>query len=92
MADLSTLLAALAETVVPDLDDAACAGLAPLHDDDVVGEDEQTRQARHHRAQSVCRACPALIPCRTLQTSLSGDVNGVWAGEVIAGAWRPKRA
>ncbi|GAA1052386.1 WhiB family transcriptional regulator [Dietzia natronolimnaea] len=42
---------------------AACAGLQPLHDEDVHGDSAEEREARYWRAAGVCRRCPVLAEC-----------------------------
>jgi hypothetical protein len=84
--NLAAVLKAVAEHAVPDLDDAACAGLAPLHDDDVIGESEEQREARWWRAIATCNQCPAIEACAAAR----GDANGIWGGQIHAGTWRKK--
>ena len=43
--------------------EAACAGRQPLMDEEVHGESAEEREARYHRAASVCRRCPVLTEC-----------------------------
>ncbi|WP_448222854.1 hypothetical protein [Gordonia iterans] len=68
----------------PDLSDAACRGLWALHDP--AGEDEnpEAAEARHHRAATICRSCPALTACRDWSERLPSQHRppGVLAGGI----------
>lgn len=64
----------------PPLPGAACAGLAPLHDDRVPGEDDEQREARHHQARTLCARCPALLRCTAELPHLQPHDHGIWAG------------
>jgi hypothetical protein len=90
--DLTALLRALSDDLIPDLDGALCAGGAPGWEDDLINEDEDAREARHHATATVCAAGPAQAPCAAVRASLGPDTGGVWAGRVYATPWRRKRA
>ncbi|MDZ7917590.1 MAG: WhiB family transcriptional regulator [Rhodococcus sp. (in: high G+C Gram-positive bacteria)] len=62
----------------PTLSGAACAGRAPLFDDEIVGETAERREARHRIATSICGRCPVQPQCR----AAAGDHHalGIWAG------------
>lgn len=62
----------------PWMADAACAGKGALFFG-LAGERPERRARREARARAVCRACPALEPCRRM-ARLNGE-NGFWGGE-----------
>lgn len=89
------ILLPLLSLVDPALSGAACAGRAPLFDDEIDDESAEQREARHHVAASICRSCPVQPGCR----AAAGDhyALGVWAGAcqprsvqpVATRTWRP---
>lgn len=74
--------AVLADT--PNLTGAACAGRHALFDPQAHEDGETTQQAaaRHERAMSLCRWCPALAECRAgwIDTDTRRRPAGVIAG------------
>lgn len=62
--------------------DAACAGHPqPLWDETVHGESRDVREARHHKAATICRRCPVAFECgASVDWSLD---EGVRAGELL---------
>ncbi|WP_219413931.1 WhiB family transcriptional regulator [Pseudonocardia nigra] len=89
--DLRLVPAALAPALDRlDLDDAACAGQAPLHDGEIDGELPTTRNQRHQAAAHLCANCPALTRCRDLIATLPRATTGVWAGLLLDGRGTPQ--
>lgn len=64
-------------------DRAACMGMAPLFDAFVEGESPAGREARHHRARTVCHSCPVRSNCLAEAVAGDGRVDGVWGGVVL---------
>lgn len=62
--------------------EAACAGLAPLHDPPGSLTDKGAAlQVRLDQATAVCRSCPVLGQCRAwTETTPRAKVSGVLAG------------
>lgn len=77
----------LAALLGPDLGgQAACAGLAPMHDAELPGETDEQRQARHHQAIAVCVTCTVQRACAVARAELGRDAAGVWAGVSSSGS------
>lgn len=71
----------LAALVNPNLDGAACTGMAPLFD--ARGEHEPLLDVedRHDQARALCGMCPVRIQCgRALLDLPLGQREGIWAG------------
>lgn len=89
------ILLPLLALVDPTLSGAACAGRAPLFDDEIDGETAEHREARHHIATSICRSCPVQPECRAAASE--HHALGIWAGAcqprsvqpVATRTWRP---
>lgn len=62
----------------PELSGAACTGLAPLFDDELPGESDEQREARHRDAAGICHRCPVQARCRVAATE--HHALGVWSG------------
>lgn len=77
-AQFPRILLPLLALVDPTLSGAACTGRAPLFDDEIDGETEEQREARHYVAASICRSCPVQPECR----AAAGEHHalGIWAG------------
>ncbi|MDV6292246.1 WhiB family transcriptional regulator [Rhodococcus aetherivorans] len=71
--------AQFAGLVDPRLQGARCAGRAPMFDDDLPGENPETRSARLADAARICRGCPVLSACRTAAHE-QDHPTGIWAG------------
>ncbi|WP_448221955.1 WhiB family transcriptional regulator [Gordonia iterans] len=59
----------------PDLTGAACRGLWSLFDEPAEDEDHAEAEARHHRAATLCRACPVLADCRDWAARISPNTG-----------------
>ena len=59
---------------------AACAGLAPLHDCQFSDEPTAAWRARYREARAVCRGCPVAVACAEFADE--HKLLGVWAGQV----------
>ncbi|MFB9783011.1 WhiB family transcriptional regulator [Rhodococcus baikonurensis] len=73
----------LLQTLVdPRLEGAACVGLAPLFDDfpDDASESADQREARHHKARSICHRCSVRDSCDTAAREQGPEATGIWAG------------
>jgi hypothetical protein len=71
----------LATLLGPDLGGRpACAGMAPVFDDEVPGEIHSEREARHHQAIAICVTCPVSAACAAARADLGREATGVWAG------------
>jgi WhiB family redox-sensing transcriptional regulator len=69
------------DALLPELGGrAACAGMAPLFDDELPNETVEERQARHHRAIVTCTICPVRPACTAARVELARDAHGIWAG------------
>lgn len=80
----------LAELADDRLTGAACAGMAPLFDADLLpGEDIASAAERHATAVRTCQGCPVRTPCRAVVLELGEKVTGVWGGHVHTGACPP---
>lgn len=66
----------LAGLVDPRLTGAACAGRAPLFDDQLDGEYDDDREYRLGAAARICRGCPVLALCGTAANE--HPARGVW--------------
>lgn len=77
-AQFPRILLPLLALVDPTLSRAACAGRAPLFDDEIDGETAEQREARHHSATSICRNCPVQRECRA--AAGGQHALGIWAG------------
>jgi hypothetical protein len=60
--------------------------MAPTFDDELSGEIGAEREARHHRAVTVCITCPVHSACNTARRDLGREASGVWAGVSSSGA------
>ena len=69
----------LAALVDPRLTGAACAGRAPMFDDELFGETAENRSARLAHAANLCRGCPVRSACRTAARE-QDHPTGIWAG------------
>lgn len=67
--------------VDPRLSGAACAGRAPMFDDEIPGEIEAEQSRRLSAAAAVCIRCPVRSACRTAASELD-HLAGVWAGNL----------
>lgn len=71
----------LTALVNPNLEGAACTGMAPLFD--ARGKHERLLDAedRHDKAIAICHTCPVLRRCgRALLDLPLGQREGIWAG------------
>lgn len=59
---------------------AACAGLAPLHDTQFADEPTAAWRARYREARAVCRGCPVVVQCAGFADE--HKLLGVWGGRV----------
>ncbi len=59
---------------------AACVGLAPLHDPPYRDEPTAAWRARYREARAVCRGCPVLRECD--QYADEHKLHGIWGGRV----------
>ena len=59
---------------------AACAGLAPLHDCQFSDEPTAAWRARYREARAVCRGCPVRRECA--EFAEENRLHGVWGGRV----------
>ncbi|WP_395704747.1 WhiB family transcriptional regulator [Rhodococcus ruber] len=80
----------LAALVDPRLTGAACAGRAPMFDDELFGETTENRSARLTAAARICRGCPVRSACRTAVLEQDRPV-GMWAGRLRNTAGTPGR-
>ena len=60
--------------------EAACAGLAPLHDCQFADEPTAAWRARYREARAVCRGCPVVVQCD--QYADEHMLHGIWGGRV----------
>ncbi|MCF7548521.1 WhiB family transcriptional regulator [Pseudonocardia sp. WMMC193] len=84
------LAAAVAELLGPELNGAACAGLAPAFDSDIDGESQADRAARLVEARRICRTCAVRPTCDQAATEGPMNTSGVWGGRVWIATGRAK--
>lgn len=71
----------LTALVDPNLEGAACAGMAPLFDARGKHEPLHQLEDRHDQARALCEMCPVRIQCgRALLDLPLGQREGIWAG------------
>ena len=83
MSRKKTVVDLLAGLVDPRLTGAACAGQGNLWDDILDDDDDEAsedREARHHRARTICRRCPVQAECETAASE--HDSTGIWNGRL----------
>lgn len=81
MPKLPKPLPELTALVNPNLDGAACTGMAPLFDAPAKNEPLHQLEDRHDQAREICGMCPVRIQCgRALLDLPLGQREGIWAG------------
>jgi hypothetical protein len=66
--------------VDPRLDGAACAGMAPMFDDEIDGETPDSRAVRLAHARTICARCMVRSACTV--AAAEHQATGLWAGRL----------